>query len=203
MRLRASRRRNLRFSRILRGKPPGLCQQKIERRLLLEKVVEGAASIVRARGACGGRTGRRLCGGGSGVLFNRGANFVERAIVVHVFARDWFGHGLHALETRGAIEKAALFAAMQIESAARALRVDVRVSLQHGAATRAAHARNGANHSRGTRSELFLTRAAIVRGPLFLFFRLVGILVAVLPILPIQEVLRGDVSSYRIQRERT
>ena len=105
-------------------------------RLLLEEVVEGAAGVVGARRTCGERRGRRLGRGGRGVLFDRGAKFVERAIVAHVFARDALGHGLHALEARGAIEIAALLAGVQIEGAARALRVRIGIRLEHGAAAR-------------------------------------------------------------------
>jgi len=204
MRSRASRHANQRCFRILRAKCEcSFAYFRMRQRLLLEEIVEGAAGIVGARGACCERRWRGLGRGGRGVLFDRGAKFVERAIVLQIFARDALEHGLHALKARGAIEIAALLAAMKIEGAARALRVWIDVGLQHRAAIRAAHARNRADHSRSARSKLFLTRAAIVRRPFFLFFRLVVRHVAVLLILPVQENLRGDAPSYATWRERT
>ena len=78
--------------------------------LLLEQIIEGCAGV----GGLGG-------GGRGGFFFGGDTNRVERAVVLHIFARDAFGNGLHALETLGGIEVGALLAGMQFETALRAV----------------------------------------------------------------------------------
>ena len=54
-------------------------------------------------------------GGGSGVFFDGGAEFVKLAIVLAVLGSDAFGDGLRALKLCAGIEEAALLAAVQLE----------------------------------------------------------------------------------------
>ena len=143
----------------------------------------------RCRGTRGGSRRR-------GILFNRGAKFVERAIVYLVFPRNPFGNGLHAFKSRGGVKVSALLAAMQLETAARALPFRIETRLQHGAAIGTARACNRADHARCSRPDLFLTWMAFVVLTFFFFLGLVGTLVAPMLILPVQGNLRGDAQSY-------
>ena len=95
------------------------------------------------------------------------------------------GNGLHAFEPRARIEIRALFAAVQIESATRALAFRVETLLQDGAAIGTSRARDGANHTRRARPDLILPWMAFGRAFLFLL-GLVGTHVAPLLILPLQ-----------------
>ncbi len=144
------------------------------------------------------RRSRRTRGGSRrrGILFNRGAKFVERAVVELIFPRNPLGNGLHAFEARGGVKVSALLAAMQFESATRALSFRIETRLQHGAAIRTARACNRAHHARCSRSDLFLPWMAFVVLTFFFFLGLVGTLVAPVLILPVQGNLRGDAQSY-------
>jgi len=159
--------------------------------LLSEQVFKRLARIPRARRPFGGR-----CGTGRGrrrrrIFFNRGAKFIECAVVALVLARNAIGNRLHALEARSGIEIRALLAAVQFERATRALSLRVESCQQHGAAIRAAGACDGADHSRRARTNLFLAPIAFGRA-FFCFLGLFGAHVAPLPILPLQGYLRGD-----------
>ena len=165
-------------------------------RLFLEEVFKGLAGVVRpghpfrrGRGARGGR-GRR------GILFDRGAEFVERAVVDLVLACDPLGDRLHAFKARGGIKVGALLAAMQLEGAARALPFRIESRLEDGAAIGTARASDRSNHAWSPRSDLFLPRMAFVVLTFFFFLGLVGALVAPMLILPVQVNLRGDAQSY-------
>ena len=121
-------------------------------------------------GEADGRSGRRR----RRILFNRGAKFVERAIVPLILSRNPLGDGLHAFKSRGGIEISALLAAMQFESAMRALALRVETRLQHRAAIRASRARDRADHARRARPDLFLSWVAFLVLTFFFFLGLVG-----------------------------
>jgi len=165
--------------------------------LFLEEVLKGLARIVVARrGWRGGRSSLLCIGCGRGVFFDRSAKFVERALVYLVFAGNPFGNGLHAFEARGGVKVSALLAAMQLETAPRALPFRVETLLQHGAAIRTARSGNRANHARRSRPDLLLPWMAFMVLTFFFFLGLVGTLVAPMLILPVQGNLRGDAQSY-------
>jgi len=133
-------------------------------RLFLEKVLERLPRVVVAgRRWCSGAVAflrvRRRCG----VLLHGGTKFVKGAVILRVLGGDAIRHGLGALKLRAAIEKAALFATVQLERAFGALPLGVKTAGEDGAAIGAACACDGANHARGARAELIGTRAALRR----------------------------------------
>jgi hypothetical protein len=136
----------------------GLCH------LFLEEVLEGLAGVVVARrGRRGGGSSLLRVGGGRSVFFDRGAEFVEGAVVLRVLGSDALGNGLGAFKLRAAVEEAALFATVQLEIALGALAVRVKAAGEHGAAIGTARAGHGANHARGARAELIGARTALRR----------------------------------------
>jgi hypothetical protein len=161
--------------------------------LFFEKIVEGFARVVRAIGR--GRAGCSSGGGYSGwrrVFLNRDAKRVETAFVAQVFLGDALRDGLGALELRGGIEMHALLAAVQLESAARTFAVGVKSRGEHRTAVRAAPARDGTDHARCARTNLFLRRT-IFRWTLFFLLRGVRVHIAPMAILPLQINLRGKI----------
>ena len=102
--------------------------------LLLKEILERLAGIAGARNVLGGRRGSRSGSRRSSILFNRGAKFVEPAIVTLVLAGDAFRNRLHAFKPRGRIKISALLAGVQLESALRALAFRIESRLQNGAA---------------------------------------------------------------------
>src|SRR5579864_1298165 len=158
--------------------------------LLLEEVLEGLAGVVVARRRGGGGRGASLLrvGGGRGVLLYGGAELVEGAVVLGVLGGDALRNRLGALELRGAIEEAALLAAVQFQTAFRTLAVGVEAAGEHRAAIGAARAGDGADHARGARAKLIGARTArrglaVVRPLLLvLLFRVAIAAVAILSI---------------------
>lgn len=167
--------------------------------LFLEKVLECLAGIVGTRNAFDGNRGS--CNGSRwrGILFDRRAKFVERAIVPLVLARNALRNRLHAFESRSRVKISALLAAVQFESAPRALAFRVETRLQHGAAIRTSCARDRTDHARRARSDLVLSRVAFGR-PFLFFLGLVGTHVAPLLILPLQGNLRGGDLHHTLNR---
>jgi hypothetical protein len=162
--------------------------------LLLEKVLESLTRVVVAwRGRRGG-VGSLLCvGGGGGVFLDRCAKFIEGAVVLRIFGCDALWDGLGAFKLRAAVEKAALFATVQLESALGTLAVGVKAAGEHGAAIGAASARHGADHARRARAELIgartaLRRLAVMRA--FLLVLLFRVAITAVTILSIHERLR-------------
>src|SRR5215472_2450591 len=143
------------------------------------------------RGCRGARSGSRW----RGVFLDRGAEFVERAIVTLILAGDPLGNRFHAFESGAGVEEGTLLAAVQFETAARAFAVRVKALLQHGTAIRTSRPRDRAHHARCPRADLLLPRMPFVR-TFFLFWGLVGTHVAPVLILPVQGNLRGEFSSY-------
>ncbi len=84
--------------------------------LFLEEIFESLASVGRTAGnglrKSSGDLRGLLIGGGSGVLFDGGAEFVKLAIVFAVLGSDALRDGLRTFKLRTGIEEAALFAAM-------------------------------------------------------------------------------------------
>ncbi len=163
--------------------------------LFLEKILECLAGIAGTRNVPGGNRWSRNGGRRRRIFFDRGAEFVEPAIVPLVLARNAFGNGLHAFKPRARIEIRALLAGMQVESALRTLSFRIETRLQHGATIRTSRARDRADHARRPRSDLILSRMAF-RRPFLFFLGLVRTHVAVLLILPLQMNLRGRQPSY-------
>ena len=93
-------------------------------------------------------------GRGCGIFLDRGAELVELAVVAGVLGSDAFGDGLRALELRGRIEEAALFATVELEAALGTFAVGIEAGVQNGATVGAASAGDGADHARGARAEL-------------------------------------------------
>src|SRR3977135_2288692 len=158
--------------------------------LLLKEILERLAGIAGARNVLGGRRWSRSGSRRSSILFNRGAKFVEPAIVALVLAGDAFRNRLHAFKPRGRIKISALLAGVQLESALRALSFRIESRLQNGAAIGTSRASDRADHARCSRSDLFLTGMAFGR-PFLFFLGLLGTHVATLLILPLQGNLRG------------
>ena len=157
--------------------------------LLLEEVFEGLTGIVVARrGRRGGRSSLLCVGRWCGVLFNGGAKFIERAIVLGVLGRDAVGNRLRALKLRAAVEETALLATMQFKSALGTLTFGIKAAGEHGTAIGATRACNGANHARRARTELIgarttLRRLAVMRAVfLVLLFRVAITAVIILSI---------------------
>ena len=125
--------------------------------LLLEKVFEGLARVGVARGS-GGRRGagsvRLSIRGWRGIFFDGHAEFVEGTGVLCVLRRDAFLDGLGAFELRAGIEKAALLAAMQFGLALGTRSAGIESGCEDGAAIGTARARDGADHSGCTGTEL-------------------------------------------------
>src|SRR6202007_2289724 len=96
-----------------------------------------------------------------------------------------FGNSLHGCQSRGRIEVRALLAGMKFESAFRAFALGIETLLQNRAAIRTSRPRDGADHSRRPRSDLFLAWMAFGR-PFLFFLGLFGAHVAPLLILPLQ-----------------
>jgi hypothetical protein len=162
------------------------CEAVQARQLLFfEEVLERLTGVTGMRSTFrGGRRTGHGCGRRS-VLLDRGAELVEGAVVSLVLRRNPLRDGLHAFESRGGIEKGALFAAVQIEPATWAFAFGIETRLQHRSAIRASRARDCANHSRRARPDLFLSGTTL-RRPFFFFLGLVGTHVAPLLILPLQ-----------------
>ena len=159
--------------------------------LLFEEILEGLAGVVVARrGRRGGRSSLLRVRGGRGVFFHGGAKFVEGAVVLCVLGSDAFGNRLRAFKLRAAVEEAALFATVQLESALGALAVGVEAAGEHCAAIGTARACHGADHARRSRSELIgartaLRRLAVVRA--FLLVLLFRVAIAAVTILSIHK----------------
>src|SRR5712664_1696942 len=157
--------------------------------LLLEEVLEGLAGVVVARRGRRGGVSPLLCvGGWRGIFFHGGTKFVEGAVVLGVLGRDALWDRLRALKLRAAVEEAALFATVQLESAFGTLAVGVKATGEHCAAIGAAGAGHGADHARRSRAELVgartaLRRLAVMRAFLFvLLFRVAITAVTILSI---------------------
>ena len=163
--------------------------------LLLKEVLEGLAGVARTGNVLGGSGRSRNGSRRRRIFFNRRAKFVEPAIVPLILAGDAFQNRLHAFKSRGRIKIGALLAAMQLESALRALAFRIETRLQNGAAIRTSRARDCPHHARRARSNLFLPGMAFGRPFLFLL-GLVRTHIAPLFILPLQGNLRGDETSY-------
>src|SRR5713226_1047956 len=130
--------------------------------LLLEKVLEGLAGVVVARrGRRGGRSSLLRVGSGCGVFFHGGAKFVEGAVVLRVFGCNALRNRLRAFKLRAAVEEAALFATVQLESALGTLAIGVEAAGEHRAAIGTARAGHGADHARRSRTELIGARTAL------------------------------------------
>ena len=106
------------------------------------------------RGRRGGGSSLLRVGGGRGVFFHGGAEFVEGAVVLRVLGSDALGNGLGAFKLRAAVEEAALFATVQLETALGALAVSVEAAGEDGAAIGTARAGDRADHARGAGAEL-------------------------------------------------
>ena len=165
--------------------------------LLLEQVFEGLARIgwtARNRlRKSGGNLRRLLIGGGSGVLLDGGAEFVELAIVLAVFGSDAFRDRLRAFKLRAGIEKAALFAAMKFGVALGAGAFGVETRGEDRAAIGAAGASDGADHARSAGTEMIVLSAGtalwgLTFGARLLFF--IGIAIAAMTVLTIHKILR-------------
>ena len=123
------------------------------RRLLLEQVLELLAGVVGTRvGRWCRAIGRRWLRvrRGRGVFLDGCAEFVEFATVLDVFRRDALEDWLHTFKLGAGIEKAALLAGMQLETALGTLTVRVEAGREDDAAIRAASARDRAD-MRGVR----------------------------------------------------
>ena len=158
--------------------------------LLLKEILECLTGIAGARNVLGGRRWSRSGSRRSSIFFNRGAKFVEPAIVALILAGDAFRNWLHAFKPRGRIKISALLAGVQLESALRALAFRIESRLQNGATIGTSCASDRAHHARCPRSDLFLTGMAFGR-PFLFFLGLLGTHVATLLILPLQGNLRG------------
>jgi hypothetical protein len=153
--------------------------------LLLKEILERLAGVAGARNVLGGN---RWSGHGSrrrGILFDGCAEFVKPAIVPLILAGNAFENRLHAFKSRGRVEVRALFAGVKLESAFRAFAFRIETLLQNSSAIGTSRARDGADHARRPRSDLFLSRMAFGRPFLFLL-GLFGAHVAPLLILPLQ-----------------
>lgn len=100
--------------------------------LFLKQVVKRLASIV---GPDGGKTARSGRPGnryrrGSRILFDGGAERVERAIVSSIFFGNALCYGPGAFKLRGSIEICALLAAVEFEPTARASPLGVKAGMQ-------------------------------------------------------------------------
>jgi hypothetical protein len=159
--------------------------------LLLEKVLESLTRVVVARRGRRGGVGSLLCvGGGGGVFFDRCTKFIEGAVVLRILGCDALWDGLGAFKLRAAVEEAALFATVQLESALGALAVGVEAAGEHCAAIGTARACHGADHARRSRAELIgartaLRRLAVVRA--FLLVLLFRVAIAAVTILSIHK----------------
>lgn len=135
------------------------------------------------------------CGSdGRGIFFDGHAELEKGAIVPGGFFRDGLGNRLGTLELRASIEVHAHFAAVDFIGAAWARAMGIEPMRQNIAASSAARVKDGADHARSAWADLFLARRAgmlLFLGPLFAFFGLAGILVAVLPIFSVQTNLSG------------
>jgi len=165
--------------------------------LLLEKVFEGLARVGWTAGGWlrkgGGDLRGLLIGGGRGVLFDGGAEFVELAIVLAIFWSDAFGDRLGTFKLRAGIEEAALFAAMEFGIALGAGAAGVEAGSENGAAIGAACTGDSADHARSARAEMIVLSAGTALGWLafragLLFF--FGIAIAAMAVLTIHKFLR-------------
>jgi hypothetical protein len=130
-----------------------------------------------------------------GVFFDGHAKFVKLAIIFRIFGSDALRDGLGALELGAGIEEAALLAAVQLKLALGALAVRVETSGKDSAAIGTTTARDGADHTRGSRAELIGARATLRRLPivaLFSFFAFFRVAVPAMTVLSIHKRLRPD-----------
>ena len=102
--------------------------------LLLKKILERLAGIAGTRYRRGGDSWRRHGSRRSGIFFDRRAKFVKTAVVHLILAGNAFRNRLHAFKSRCRIEVRALLAAVQVESAFRALAFRIESWLQDSAA---------------------------------------------------------------------
>ncbi len=134
-----------------------------------------------------------MCGllvrGGSRVLFDRHAEFVELAGILAVLGSDAFWDGLHAFKLGAGVEVATLFAAVKLGVAFRASTAGIEARSEDSAAVRAARAGDGTDHARRARAEVIVLSARTASGrPLFgtcfsvFFFRIAVTAMAVLTI---------------------
>jgi len=169
---------------------------ELTRKLFLEEVFEGLASVVGAR--------RGLSGGGylgglgvrswRGVFFDGHAEFVKFAVVLGVLGSDAFWDGLRTLELGAGIEEAALLAAVKLKLTLGTLAIGVETRSKDSSTVGTAAARDGADHARGARAELIGARAALRRLAFVLFFFLAffRVAVAAMTVLSIHKRLRPD-----------
>jgi len=157
----------------------------IDSYLFLKKILERLAGVAGTRNVLGGNSWTRLRSRRRGIFLDGGAKFVKSAIVLLILAGNAFGNWLHAFKSRGCIEVRALFAGMKLETTFRAFAFGIESLLQNRSAIRTSRARDGADHSRRPRPDLFLSRMAFGRPFLFLL-GLFGAHIAPLPILPLQ-----------------
>jgi hypothetical protein len=143
-----------------------------------------------------------LCvGSGSGVLLDRGAKFVEGAIIFCVFGRDALGDGLRTLELRSGVEETALLATVQFHLAFGAFSVGIEAGGENRAAVGTADPSYGADHARGARAELIGARPALRRlaimavtaARLVFFFLLLRVAIAAMTVLSVHKRLRPSV----------
>ena len=173
-----------------------------QRTLLFEEVFEGLAGIHGPGGSRGfDRNLRRLhVGCGSSVLFHRGAEFIELAIVLSVFGSNTRGNGLGTFKLDAAVEESALLAAMKFEIALGTLSTGIEASDEDGTAIGATSAGDGSDHARCAGTEMIgstagstLWRLAI--GLVFFLLLLLpfGVAIAAVTVLTIHKCLRPSV----------
>ena len=170
--------------------------------LLFEKVLEGLAGVGVTRRPVGRRGTRRVwlrVRGWRGIFFDGHAKFVEGAGVLGVLGRDALLDGLGTLELRAGIEKAALFAAVQLELAFRARAIGIETGSEDRATVGTPRACDRADHARRAGAELVGAarpadgRLAVVR--LVLLFLLFRVAVTAVSVLSIHKYLRPPVST--------
>ena len=155
--------------------------------LFLEQVVKCLASIVRPDG---GKTSRWRCrrnryGRWRSIFLDSRAKRVEGAVVSSVFFGNALRYRPGAFELCPRVEVGALFAGMELETAAGASSLGIKPGLQNGTAIRTTRACYGSHHSGSPRTDLLLMRTMFWWALLFLFGA-IRIHVAPVAILPLQ-----------------
>jgi len=155
--------------------------------LFLEQVVKCLASIVRPDG---GKTSRWRCrrnryGRWRSIFLDSRAKRVEGAVVSSVFFGNALRYRPGAFELCRRVEVGALFAGMELETAAGASPLGIKPGLQNGTAIRTTRACYGSHHSGSPRTNLLLMRTMFWWALLFLFGA-IRIHVAPVAILPLQ-----------------
>jgi hypothetical protein len=169
---------------------------ELTRKLFLEEIFEGLASVVGAR--------RGLSGGGylgglgvrswRSVFLDGHAEFVKLAVVLGVLGSDAFGYGLRALELGAGIKEATLLATVELKLALGTLAVGIEAGGEDSSTIGTSTAGDGAYHARRARAELIGARTALRRLAvvLFFFFAFFRVAVAAMTVLSIHKRLRPD-----------